>query len=72
VDVLLERPGRHPGQLAGKTPYLQAVQIDGGPAVGGLAAGGPRVGDVVPVRITGQATNSLFGAFGGTREATAA
>jgi tRNA-2-methylthio-N6-dimethylallyladenosine synthase len=77
VDVLLEKPGRHPGQLAGKTPYLQAVQIDGGPAVGGLAAGGlaaggPRVGDVVPVRITGQATNSLFGAFGGTREATAA
>jgi tRNA-2-methylthio-N6-dimethylallyladenosine synthase len=29
VDVLLEKPGRHPGQLAGKTPFLQAVQIDG-------------------------------------------
>jgi tRNA-2-methylthio-N6-dimethylallyladenosine synthase len=67
VDVLLEKPGRHPGQLAGKTPFLQAVQIDGGPA-----AGGPAVGDIVPVRITGQATNSLFGEFVGMREATAA
>ena len=67
LDVLLEKPGRHPGQLAGKTPFLQAVQIDGGRAVGG-----PKVGDIVPVRITGQATNSLFGAFVETREATAA
>jgi tRNA-2-methylthio-N6-dimethylallyladenosine synthase len=72
VDVLLEKPGRHPGQLAGKTPFLQAVQIDGGPAAGGPAAGGPAVGDIVPVRIMGQATNSLFGEFVGMREATAA
>jgi tRNA-2-methylthio-N6-dimethylallyladenosine synthase len=67
LDVLLEKPGRHPGQIAGKTPFLQAVQIDGGRAIGG-----PKVGDIVPVRITGQATNSLFGAFVETREATAA
>src|SRR3712207_1931156 len=28
LDVLLEKPGRHPGQMAGKSPYLQAVQIE--------------------------------------------
>jgi tRNA-2-methylthio-N6-dimethylallyladenosine synthase len=52
VDVLLEKPGRHEGQLAGKSPYLQAVQ---------LIAGGLRVGDVVPVRIVRAGSNSLFG-----------
>jgi len=52
VDVLLEKPGRHPGQLAGKSPYLQAVH---------LQAEGLSVGDVVPVRITGAGTNSLSG-----------
>jgi tRNA-2-methylthio-N6-dimethylallyladenosine synthase len=52
LDVLLEKPGRHPGQLAGKSPYLQAVQIE---------AGGRRVGDVVPVRIVRAGSNSLFG-----------
>jgi tRNA-2-methylthio-N6-dimethylallyladenosine synthase len=51
VDVLLEKPGRHPGQLAGKSPYLQAVQLPGG---------GHAVGDVVAARITGVAANSLF------------
>jgi tRNA-2-methylthio-N6-dimethylallyladenosine synthase len=52
VDVLLEKPGRHPGQLAGKSPYLQAVHLHGEHL---------SVGDIVPVRITGTATNSLFG-----------
>jgi tRNA-2-methylthio-N6-dimethylallyladenosine synthase len=51
VDVLLEKPGRHPGQLAGKSPYLQAVQIEGG----------GQVGDIVPVRIVRAGSNSLFG-----------
>ncbi len=49
--VLIEKPGRHPGQLNGKTPYLQQVQVTG-------AAAQP--GDVVSVRITGTAPNSLF------------
>ena len=52
LEVLVEKPGRHPGQVAGKSPYLQAVQFDG-PA--------DLVGQVVPVRITSQGTNSLFG-----------
>ena len=52
LDVLLERPGRHPGQLTGKTPYLQQVQVDG-PS--------HSVGTIVPVRIVATAPNSLFG-----------
>ena len=28
LPVLLERPGRHPGQLAGRSPYMQAVHVD--------------------------------------------
>ena len=40
VDVLLEKPGRHPGQLGGKSPYLQAVQVEGA---------GAAIGDIVPV-----------------------
>ncbi len=41
LPVLLERPGRHPGQLVGRTPYLQAVHVDGeGLAIGDLVAGG--------------------------------
>ena len=51
LDVLIERPGRHPGQLNGKTPYLQQVQVTGATAM---------PGDVVAVRITGTAPNSLF------------
>ncbi|MBM3535465.1 MAG: tRNA (N6-isopentenyl adenosine(37)-C2)-methylthiotransferase MiaB [Alphaproteobacteria bacterium] len=29
VDVLVERSGRKPGQLIGRTPYLQAIHFDG-------------------------------------------
>ena len=32
IDVLLERPGKRPGQLVGRSPWLQAVQVDA-PAV---------------------------------------
>ena len=52
VDVLFEKPGRHPGQLAGKSPYLQAVQIE---------TDSYKVGDVARVRITSLGSNSLFG-----------
>ncbi len=52
VDVLFEKPGRHPGQLAGKSPYLQAVQIE---------TDRYKVGDVARVRITSAGSNSLFG-----------
>ena len=52
VDVLLEKPGRYPGQLAGKSPYLQAVQIE---------SDANQIGDIVRVVIEKTSTNSLFG-----------
>jgi tRNA-2-methylthio-N6-dimethylallyladenosine synthase len=52
LDVLLEKPGRHPGQMAGKSPYLQAVQIE---------TDSHRIGEIVTVRITQAGSNSLFG-----------
>jgi tRNA-2-methylthio-N6-dimethylallyladenosine synthase len=54
VDVLLEKPGRLPGQLVGKTPYLQTVQVMAQPEL---------TGQVVTVTITGTGTNTLFGEF---------
>jgi tRNA-2-methylthio-N6-dimethylallyladenosine synthase len=52
LDVLLEKPGRHPGQMAGKSPYLQAVQFE---------SDRHAVGEIVTVRITQAGSNSLFG-----------
>lgn len=52
VAVLLEKAGRHPGQLAGKTPYLQAVQIE---------TQTNQIGDTVQVVIERAGSNSLFG-----------
>lgn len=52
MDILLEKPGRNPGQLVGRSPWLQSVVIDGGEA---------GIGDLVRVRITDAATNSLAG-----------
>ena len=50
-DVLLERKGRHAGQLTGKSPYLQQVQIDGPDSL---------IGAIASVTITALAPNSLF------------
>jgi tRNA-2-methylthio-N6-dimethylallyladenosine synthase len=52
VDVLLEKPGRLPGQLTGRTPYLQTVQVMAPRAL---------IGSVVPVAVTELGTNTLFG-----------
>lgn len=52
TDILLERLGREPGQLTGKTPWLQTVQINGT---------GFHTGDMVKVDILSKSTNSLFG-----------
>jgi tRNA-2-methylthio-N6-dimethylallyladenosine synthase len=56
VDVLLERPGKLSGQLVGKSPWLQAVQVDA-----------PRemIGEIVPVTIERVGSNSLFGTLMG-------
>ena len=50
MKVLLERPGRNPGQLVGRSPYMQAVHVD---------APDGRVGDVVTLAITAAHGNSL-------------
>jgi tRNA-2-methylthio-N6-dimethylallyladenosine synthase len=52
VTVLFEKPGRMPGQITGKSEYLHAVHVTGGPAL---------VGTLARVRITGSETNSLSG-----------
>ncbi len=53
LPVLLERPGRYPGQLVGRTPYLQAVHV---------TRPGAGLGDVVDVRITASHAHSLAAA----------
>ncbi|HZP76190.1 MAG TPA: tRNA (N6-isopentenyl adenosine(37)-C2)-methylthiotransferase MiaB [Pseudolabrys sp.] len=55
-DILLEKPGRLPGQLVGRSPYLQPVQI---------MAPASLIGEVVPVIITEVGSNSLFGELAG-------
>jgi tRNA-2-methylthio-N6-dimethylallyladenosine synthase len=52
LDVLIEKPGRHPGQIAGKSPYLQPVLMDGS---------ADRIGEIVSVEIVSSGGNSLFG-----------
>ena len=54
LDVLLEKPGRRPGQLVGRSPYLQPVQI---------MLPETRIGDIVPVAVTEIGANSLFGSL---------
>jgi tRNA-2-methylthio-N6-dimethylallyladenosine synthase len=52
LAVLFEKKGRHRGQIAGRSPYLQAVQVEAPEAL---------IGQIMPVEITGLGTNSLFG-----------
>jgi tRNA-2-methylthio-N6-dimethylallyladenosine synthase len=60
LPVLFEKPGRHPGQLVGRSPYLQSVHA---------AAAGDRIGDIVPVRIRAAQANSLSGELAEARPA---
>ena len=52
LDVLLERGGRHPGQLVGRSPYLQPVQV---------MAPSSLIGTIEPVKINKIDSNSLHG-----------
>ncbi|THD53180.1 TRAM domain-containing protein, partial [Phenylobacterium sp.] len=54
LPVLFERPGRHTGQLIGRSPYLQAVHA---------TAPDRLIGQIVPVRIESAARMSLGGAL---------
>ncbi|MGV2121964.1 tRNA (N6-isopentenyl adenosine(37)-C2)-methylthiotransferase MiaB [Agrobacterium vitis] len=51
MDLLLEKPGRMPGQIIGRSPWLQSVNVDAKPS---------QIGDIIQVRITDIGPNSLF------------
>ena len=51
LSVLIDKPGRRPGQIVGRSPYLQPVVMDEN-----IGA----VGDVVTVEIAGAVANSLI------------
>src|SRR5262249_49546595 len=51
-DVLFEKAGRYAGQIVGRSPYLQPVQV---------MADAAMIGTVAPVTINEVSTNSLFG-----------
>ncbi|MBB3973208.1 tRNA (N6-isopentenyl adenosine(37)-C2)-methylthiotransferase MiaB [Hansschlegelia beijingensis] len=63
IDVLLDRPGRHPGQIAGRSPYLQPVQLVGP---------GAEAGDVIEAVVTDVGPNSLFAAPAGDARGSSA
>jgi tRNA-2-methylthio-N6-dimethylallyladenosine synthase len=50
--VLFDKPGRYPGQLVGRSPYLQSVH---------LMAENINIGDIAPVTICAASQNSLSG-----------
>ena len=52
LPVLIERVGRMPGQVGGRSPYLQAVHLDGSTDL---------IGAIHEVEIVGTSTNSLVG-----------
>jgi tRNA-2-methylthio-N6-dimethylallyladenosine synthase len=52
LSVLLDRRGRRPGQLVGRSPYMQAVHLDGPETM---------LGQLVEVEITAAHANSLAG-----------
>jgi tRNA-2-methylthio-N6-dimethylallyladenosine synthase len=52
LDVLIEKPGRMPGQVGGRSPYLQAVHMHGSESL---------IGTVQPVLIVAAGNNSIEG-----------
>ncbi len=54
LPVLVEKPGRDPGQLMGRSPYLQPVHVPGETAL---------IGHIIHAHITGVGTNSLSGHY---------
>jgi tRNA-2-methylthio-N6-dimethylallyladenosine synthase len=50
IDILVEKPGRHPGQVIGRSPYLQSVHCHGGEAL---------IGRMIRVVVDGAGANSL-------------
>jgi tRNA-2-methylthio-N6-dimethylallyladenosine synthase len=57
LPVLFEKSGRHPGQVVGRSPYLQAVHAEGPESL---------IGTIAPVRIESAARMSLAGVLEAT------
>ncbi len=55
LPVLFEKTGRHPGQITGRSPWLQGVYATGESSW---------IGTIRPVRIVGSGFNSLAGEIG--------
>ena len=51
-DVIFDKPGRHAGQLIGRTPYMQSVHAEANPS---------RIGEPTEIEIIGVKPNSLVG-----------
>ena len=51
-DVLFERLGRHDGQIVGRSPYLQPLQVNAPQSL---------IGEIAAVTVTEISSNSLFG-----------
>jgi tRNA-2-methylthio-N6-dimethylallyladenosine synthase len=51
-EILFEKPGRKEGQIVGRSPYLQPVQV---------LAPAALIGDLAEVMITATGSNSLYG-----------
>jgi len=58
LPVLFEKAGRKPGQLHGRSPYLQSVHVDGPDHL---------IGDIVEVEIGSATRGSLSGSLAGRR-----
>jgi tRNA-2-methylthio-N6-dimethylallyladenosine synthase len=52
LPVLLERAGKHPGQLVGRTPYMQSLAVE---------APEHRIGRIAEIEVLGVRGNSLHG-----------
>ena len=53
AKVLIERAGRHDGQMIGRSPWLQSVHVEAD----------ARPGDLIQVTLVGAGPNSMAGAF---------
>ena len=62
VNVLFEKPGRVPGQIVGRSPFLQPVHVMGPPSL---------FGTIAPVSVEGTGAHSLFGSLAGGARAMA-
>ena len=51
-NVLFEKTGRHPGQIVGRSPYLQPMHVMADASI---------IGTIAPVTVTAVGSNSLFG-----------